>query len=282
MEISSGVRTLTLAETFTIARGSTDSEEVVWAEIRHGGHVGRGEGAPDDRYGETVEACRAFIDGAGDALGDDPFALEAIETRLRARGGSVAAARGRVRAPRPGRQARRAADLAPARARGRARRRRRTRSASTRSRARRTARAAQPRPATGGSRSRSAARATSSGCTRSARVCDLPLRVDANEGWDLEAARRAHARRSSSWASSSSSSRSRPATSTSFRALRDARRAASRSSSTRAATPCATSPTSPPTPTASTSSSPRAAASARRCAWCTRRARSASSSCSAA
>jgi L-alanine-DL-glutamate epimerase-like enolase superfamily enzyme len=89
MEISSGVRTLTLAETFTIARGSTVAEEVVWAEIRHDGHVGRGEGAPDDRYGESVAAARAFIDGSGESLGDDPFALEAIETRLRAGGGSV-------------------------------------------------------------------------------------------------------------------------------------------------------------------------------------------------
>jgi L-alanine-DL-glutamate epimerase-like enolase superfamily enzyme len=89
MEISSAVRTLTLPETFTIARGSTDAEHVVWAEIRHGGQVGRGEGAPDDRYDESVDAARAYIDSAGDLLGDDPFALEAIETRLRARGGSV-------------------------------------------------------------------------------------------------------------------------------------------------------------------------------------------------
>jgi L-alanine-DL-glutamate epimerase-like enolase superfamily enzyme len=89
MEISSGVRTLTLAETFTIARGSTDAEQVVWAEISHGGHVGRGEGAPDDRYGESVEAARDFIDSSGEALGEDPLALEAIEARLRARGGSV-------------------------------------------------------------------------------------------------------------------------------------------------------------------------------------------------
>jgi L-alanine-DL-glutamate epimerase-like enolase superfamily enzyme len=89
MEISSGVRVLTLAETFTIARGSTDSDEVVWAEIAHGDHVGRGEGAPDDRYGESVEAARRFIDSSGETLGDDPLALEVIEGRLRARGGSV-------------------------------------------------------------------------------------------------------------------------------------------------------------------------------------------------
>jgi len=89
MEISSGVRTLTLAETFTIARGSTDAEQVVWAEISHGGHVGRGEGAPDDRYGESVEAARSFIDSSGEVLGQEPLALEAIEARLRARGGSV-------------------------------------------------------------------------------------------------------------------------------------------------------------------------------------------------
>ena len=89
MEISSGVRVLTLTETFTIARGSTDTEQVVWAEIAHGGHIGRGEGAPDDRYGESVAAAREFIESAGGALGEDPFALEAIEHRLRARGGSV-------------------------------------------------------------------------------------------------------------------------------------------------------------------------------------------------
>ena len=89
MEISSGVRTLTLSETFTIARGSTDTEQVVWAEISHDGHVGRGEGAPDDRYGESVSAARAYVDAAGAVLGDDPFALEAIEARLRSLGGSV-------------------------------------------------------------------------------------------------------------------------------------------------------------------------------------------------
>src|SRR3954471_4735247 len=89
MEICSGVRTLTLAETFTIARGSTDTEQVVWAEIAHGGHVGRGEGAPDDRYGESVESARSFIEASGEALGQDPFALEAIEGRLRGRPGSV-------------------------------------------------------------------------------------------------------------------------------------------------------------------------------------------------
>ena len=116
MQISSGVRTLTLQETFTIARGSTDSEQVVWAEIRHGDHVGRGEGAPDDRYGESVDAARAFIDARR---------RRPRRRSVRARGDRDAPARagrlggrllrGRVRAARPRRQARRAADLAPAR-----------------------------------------------------------------------------------------------------------------------------------------------------------------------
>ena len=76
------------------------------------------------------------------ALGDDPFALEAIEARLRARGGSVVGCCavecalhdlvGKLVGP---------ADLAPARARRPHARDRRTRSASTRSRARPTARA---------------------------------------------------------------------------------------------------------------------------------------------
>jgi L-alanine-DL-glutamate epimerase-like enolase superfamily enzyme len=189
MEISSGVRTLTLAETFTIARGSTDAEQVVWAEISHGGHVGRGEGAPDDRYGESVEAARDFIDSSGEALGEDPLALEAIEARLRARGGSVVGccavecALHDLAGKLMGQPTWRVLGLAD-----------RTPETSytigidsiegTADRAARAAAAGYRRlkvklGGTGDLERLEAIRA----------VCDLPLRVDANEGWDVGEAR---------------------------------------------------------------------------------------------
>jgi len=189
MEIASGVRTLTLAETFTIARGSTVAEEVVWAEIRHGGHVGRGEGAPDDRYGESVAAARAFIDASGEALGDDPFALEAIEARLRAGDGSVVGccavecALHDLVGKLVGQPTWRLLGLAD-----------RTPETSytigidsiegTADRARRAAGAGYRRLKVklGGAGDLERLRAIRA-------VCDLPLRVDANEGWSLAEAR---------------------------------------------------------------------------------------------
>ncbi len=190
MQISSGVRTLTLQETFTIARGSTDSEQIVWAEIRHGDQVGRGEGAPDDRYGESVDAARAYIDAAGDALGDDPFALEAIEARLRERAGSVVGccavecALHDLVGKLVGQPTWRLLGLAD-----------RTPETSytigidsvdgTADRARRAAEAGYRRLKIklGGEGDLERLHAIRA-------VCDLPLRVDANEGWGLEEARR--------------------------------------------------------------------------------------------
>jgi L-alanine-DL-glutamate epimerase-like enolase superfamily enzyme len=189
MEISSGVRTLTLAETFTIARGSTVSEDVVWAEIRHAGHVGRGEGAPDDRYGESVDAARAVIDSSGDALGDDPFALEAIEARLRARGGSVVGCCAVECALHD--LAGKLAGLPTWRLLGLAGRTPETSFTigidsveGTADRARRAAAAGYRRLKVklGGAADLERLEAIRA-------VCDLPLRVDANEGWDLAEAR---------------------------------------------------------------------------------------------
>ena len=244
MEIASGVRTLTLAETFTIARGSTDTEQVVWAEIRHGGLIGRGEGAPDDRYGESVEAARVFIDGAGEALGDDPLALEAIEARLRARSGSVVGccavecALHDLAGKLIGQPTWRLLGLAD-----------RTPETSytigidsiagTADRARRASEAGYRRLKVklGGEGDLERLEAIRS-------VCDLPLRVDANEGWTLAAGARADAgagrprRRADRAAVPGPRARRLP---------RAARRSAvaSRWSSTRAATRSPTSPTWP-------------------------------------
>ena len=83
---------LTLAETFTIARQSRDVEEVVHVELEHDGLVGYGEGAPVDYWGETPESLLGFLEEEAPALiGGDPFALEYIDQRLALRPGGQGA-----------------------------------------------------------------------------------------------------------------------------------------------------------------------------------------------
>jgi L-alanine-DL-glutamate epimerase-like enolase superfamily enzyme len=82
MEVTARIARLELAETFVISRDSTDVVEVVEVEIRHDGVSGFGEGAPVDYHGETAESALAYVQEHASALGDDPFALEAIESRL--------------------------------------------------------------------------------------------------------------------------------------------------------------------------------------------------------
>ena len=58
------VESFPLARAFTISRGSRTQARVVTATVRDGGHVGRGEGVPYARYGETAEGVAAAIEGA--------------------------------------------------------------------------------------------------------------------------------------------------------------------------------------------------------------------------
>jgi L-Ala-D/L-Glu epimerase / N-acetyl-D-glutamate racemase len=85
MDVTARIARLELAETFVIARDSTDVAEVVQVEIRHGDVSGFGEGAPIERYEETAESAFAYIEEQVDLLGDDPFALDEIEGRLEPR-----------------------------------------------------------------------------------------------------------------------------------------------------------------------------------------------------
>lgn len=85
MEVSARIVTLELAETFVIARSARDSEDVVVVELRHSGVSGFGEAQPVDRYDETAESARAYVEENGELLGDDPFALEETMQRLPAR-----------------------------------------------------------------------------------------------------------------------------------------------------------------------------------------------------
>jgi L-alanine-DL-glutamate epimerase-like enolase superfamily enzyme len=83
--------TLALEQPFTISRETSVEEKLVWIELRHEGTIGYGEAAPQAHYGESIESASAFLDEAGDLLGDNPFALEEIGERLAEWPGEMAA-----------------------------------------------------------------------------------------------------------------------------------------------------------------------------------------------
>jgi L-alanine-DL-glutamate epimerase-like enolase superfamily enzyme len=80
VEITAQQRTLRLAETFTIARGSEDEADVVQVEIAYNGATGFGEAAPIERYDESAASALAWLEQV--TLGDDPFALDEIFNSL--------------------------------------------------------------------------------------------------------------------------------------------------------------------------------------------------------
>lgn len=83
MELRATTTSLALAEEFGIARGSRTSQTVVQVELEHEGIVGRGEAAPVYYRGESPQSASEFLATTAPPLvGDDPFALEAIEERL--------------------------------------------------------------------------------------------------------------------------------------------------------------------------------------------------------
>ena len=84
MEVEARVVRLQLAETFVIAREATDHADVVHVALSHKGVSGYGEAAPIERYGESVESAKAFVEEHAGVLGDDPFSLEDIGERLAA------------------------------------------------------------------------------------------------------------------------------------------------------------------------------------------------------
>ena len=84
-DLSASAHVLTLRETFQIARGAADEETVVAAQLERDGIVAYGEGAPVDYWGETADGIVAALEADGLALlGDDLFAGEAILARVSA------------------------------------------------------------------------------------------------------------------------------------------------------------------------------------------------------
>jgi L-alanine-DL-glutamate epimerase-like enolase superfamily enzyme len=83
VELRTTTASLALAEEFGISRGSRTTQSVVQLELEHDGVVGRGEATPVYYRDESVESAAEFLTiAAPPLLGNDPFALEAIEERL--------------------------------------------------------------------------------------------------------------------------------------------------------------------------------------------------------
>jgi len=67
---------------FRIAVGASTVHENTLVELEHEGVTGFGEAAPSHYYGETSELVEGALRTWAPHLGDDPFALDAIERRL--------------------------------------------------------------------------------------------------------------------------------------------------------------------------------------------------------
>ena len=67
---------------FRIAHGSKRAHRNAFVRLTHDGIVGLGEAAPSHYYGESAELVDAALAAFAPVLGDDPFAFDAIETRL--------------------------------------------------------------------------------------------------------------------------------------------------------------------------------------------------------
>jgi L-alanine-DL-glutamate epimerase-like enolase superfamily enzyme len=85
MNLTATQTTLALRETFTIATGSMDTDHVAVVTLEHDGITAHGEGAPVDYWGESAASVvdAAAAEGAA-LLGDDLYAVERISARLAA------------------------------------------------------------------------------------------------------------------------------------------------------------------------------------------------------
>ena len=84
MKLSYEVRPLTLTPThpFRIARSEHAAYHHWLVRLESAGEEGWGEAAPSRRYGETAETVAAALAELLPLVGDDPYALDAIERRL--------------------------------------------------------------------------------------------------------------------------------------------------------------------------------------------------------
>lgn len=67
---------------FTTAQGGVDEKETLVVALEHEGIVGLGEVVATRLYGQSLEASEAALAELAPLLGDDPFAIEPIVSRL--------------------------------------------------------------------------------------------------------------------------------------------------------------------------------------------------------
>ncbi len=75
--------TFPIAGRFTIARGSKTEAQVLYVELEDGPHMGRGEGVPYPRYGETIGSAMAELEAVRTQI-EAGMTAEALQTRLKA------------------------------------------------------------------------------------------------------------------------------------------------------------------------------------------------------
>src|ERR1700737_1949869 len=73
---------LKLTTPFRISRGVQNTAQNVIVQINYNEHVGYGEAAPDEYYGENQETVLACVSTFAGNLGDDPFLIEDIMSKL--------------------------------------------------------------------------------------------------------------------------------------------------------------------------------------------------------
>jgi L-alanine-DL-glutamate epimerase-like enolase superfamily enzyme len=92
MRLHARTASLRLAREFAISRHARRVQDIVWLELEHEDTTGLGEATPVYYRGETAESALTFLrDEAPTLIGHNPWALEAIGRRLRARPGEQAA-----------------------------------------------------------------------------------------------------------------------------------------------------------------------------------------------
>jgi L-alanine-DL-glutamate epimerase-like enolase superfamily enzyme len=73
---------LPLRHAWTISRGTSTSKRNVIVELRHGNLVGRGEAAPNVRYGESAETVTEALQKLAPALEGDPWHFRVLSERV--------------------------------------------------------------------------------------------------------------------------------------------------------------------------------------------------------
>lgn len=85
-------QTIRPRHTFATSQWSVDEKQTLLVTFEHDGTTGWGEAVPTTLYGQSLEASEAVVAAAAAQLGDDPFAIDALMTRLLAQHGAQRAA----------------------------------------------------------------------------------------------------------------------------------------------------------------------------------------------